>query len=212
MIERRATRFYFGAIAEVIDLDLRRELVGISRDLSLSGAFVKTSEAFASGTNVRLRLTASGAHFAATGRVTANVTLEGMGIEFIEVLPKDHAVLETWLSISTNAFSPAVGCDRLIRSVPVFVSGESSTGTFVEETQTRFITSERALLHLRAAVSPGQVVRLKNGLTLVEEKCCVVFVDVTPLEERKLLEVKFLESAGKFWGMKSFSLWQRSAK
>jgi hypothetical protein len=64
MIERRATRFYFGAIAEVIDLDLRRELVGISRDLSLSGAFVKTSEAFASGTNVRLRLTASGAQLA----------------------------------------------------------------------------------------------------------------------------------------------------
>jgi len=202
MIERRANRFYFGAIAEVIDLDSRRDLVGISRDLSLSGAFVKTSEAFASGTEVRVRLTASGAHFAATGRVTANLTLEGMGIEFIEVLPKDHAVLETGLSVGTNAFSPAVGCDRLIRTVPVFVSGESSTGAFVEETETRFITSERALLHLRAAVSPGQVVRLKNGLTLVEEKCRIVSVDAKPLEKRKLLEVEFLESARKFWGVK----------
>jgi PilZ domain len=202
MIERRATRFYLGAVAEVIDLDSRRDLVGVSRDLSLSGTFVRTSEPFASGTEVRVRLTASGANFAATGRVTDNVTPEGMGIEFVEVLPKDHAILETWLSISKNAFSPAVCCDRLIRSVPVFVSGESSTGAFVEETETRFITSESALLHLRATVSPGQVVRLKNGLTVVEEKCRLVFVDAKPLEKRKLLEVEFLESARKFWGVK----------
>jgi hypothetical protein len=199
MIERRATRFSFGAIAEVIDLDSRRELVGVSRDVSLSGTFIKTSEAFASGTEVRVRLTASGANFAATGRVTANVNRQGMGIEFVEVLRKDHAILEMWLSITKNAFSPTVPCERLIRSVPVLVSGESSTGTFVEETETRFITSERALLHLRATVSPGQVVRLKNGLTLVEEKCRVVFVDSTPLEKRKLLEVEFLQSTRNFW-------------
>ena len=202
MIERRATRFYFGAIAEVIDLDLRRDLVGVSRDLSLCGTFIRTSEPFASGTQVRVRLTASGANFAATGTVTTNVTSEGMAIEFVEVLPKDHTILETWLSISKNAFSPALCCDRLIRSVPVFVSGESSTGAFVEETETRFITSERALLHLRAAVSPGQIVRLKNGLTLVEQKCRIVSVDATPLEKRKLLEVEFLKSARNFWGVK----------
>lgn len=116
MIERRATRFYFGGIAKIIDLDSRRELVGISRDLSLSETFVKTSEPFASGTVVRVRLTASGTDFAATGRVTGNVTQEGMGIEFVEVSAKDRAILETWLSIRKNVFSPTMSCGRLIRS------------------------------------------------------------------------------------------------
>ena len=43
MIERRqASRYYFGAIAEIIDLDSNTELVSVTRNLSLSGCFVKT--------------------------------------------------------------------------------------------------------------------------------------------------------------------------
>jgi len=77
-VERRgATRYYFGAIAEVIDLDKPGELVSLTRDLSASGCFVKTTTPFPTGTRVRVRITHSGAEFAAIGNVTANVTQRG---------------------------------------------------------------------------------------------------------------------------------------
>src|ERR1700739_2961394 len=97
-IERRgAKRYYFGAIVEVIDLDGRREFVSVTRDLSASGCFVKSTTPFPTGTLVRVRLTLSGAAFAAIGNVTANVTPTGMGIVFTEIDADDRAILERWL-------------------------------------------------------------------------------------------------------------------
>jgi PilZ domain len=96
--ERRyATRYNFGAIAEVIDLDQSRDLVSLTRDLSVSGVFVKTTTPFPSGTVVRLRITYSGEQFAAMGKISANVTPTGMGIVFTEIEPNDRATLEKWL-------------------------------------------------------------------------------------------------------------------
>jgi hypothetical protein len=96
--ERRgATRYNFGAIAEVIDLDGRGEVVSLTRDLSLSGVFVKTTTPLPTGTRVRVRITHSGEEFAAVGNVTANVTPTGMGIAFTEIEPRDRAVLQQWL-------------------------------------------------------------------------------------------------------------------
>ncbi len=98
-IERRgATRYYFGAIAEVIDLDGRGDLVSVTRDVSASGCFVKTTTPFPTGTSVRVRLTLSGAAFAAIGNVTGNVSPEGMGIVFTEIGENDRAILERWLA------------------------------------------------------------------------------------------------------------------
>lgn len=98
LVERRgATRYYFGAIAEVIDLDKPGELVSVTRDLSLSGCFVKTTTPFPQGTRVRVRITHSGAEFAAIGNVTANVTPTGMGIAFTQIEPNDRAILGGWL-------------------------------------------------------------------------------------------------------------------
>jgi hypothetical protein len=97
--ERRyATRYNFGAIAEVIDLDQSRDLVSLTRDLSVSGVFVKTTTPFPSGTVVHLRITYSGEQFAAKGKISANVTPTGMGIVFTEIEPNDRAILEKWLS------------------------------------------------------------------------------------------------------------------
>lgn len=91
MNERRGTtRYSFGAIAEVIDLGSRRKLVGITRDLSLSGCFVKTATPFAEGTLVWVRITFSG-EFAGVGKVTSDVTSAGMGIEFVEIAPSDSS-------------------------------------------------------------------------------------------------------------------------
>ena len=46
---------------------------------------------------VRVRITHSGADFAAIGNVTANVTATGMGIVFTDIEPNDRAILERWL-------------------------------------------------------------------------------------------------------------------
>jgi len=78
------TRYDFGAIAEVIDLDSREDMIGVTRDLSLSGCFIRAKAPFQKGTAVIVRIRCSGTDFAATGRVTGNITPEGMGIEFAQ--------------------------------------------------------------------------------------------------------------------------------
>jgi len=45
-----------------------------------------------------VRVVHARAEFAAIARVTDNVTAEGMGIEFIEMEPKDRTILEKWLN------------------------------------------------------------------------------------------------------------------
>lgn len=97
-LERRgATRYNFGAIAEVIDIDQSHELVSVTRDLSFSGCFVKTTTPLPKGTRVRIRITHSGADFTTLGNVTDNVTATGMGIVFTQIEPNDRAVLESWI-------------------------------------------------------------------------------------------------------------------
>jgi PilZ domain-containing protein len=97
-LERRgATRYNFGAIIEVADIDQPDELVALTRDLSLSGCFVKTTTPFPKGTRVRVRITHSGAQFTALGNVTANVTATGMGIVFTQIESNDRVIIERWL-------------------------------------------------------------------------------------------------------------------
>jgi PilZ domain len=94
------TRYDFGAIAEVIDLDSREDIIVVTRDLSLSGCFVKTRTTFPAGTEVRVRIAYAGSDFAAIGSVTENINREGMGIEFVEIEPEQLATLEAWLGVS----------------------------------------------------------------------------------------------------------------
>ena len=115
MIERRQmTRYDFGAIAEVVDLNSREDVIVVTRDLSLAGCFVKTRYPFPAGTEVRVRITYSGSDFAAIGNVTGNTTPEGMEIEFFAIEPKDRAIIEEWLSgaMFENARSNAEAAPR----------------------------------------------------------------------------------------------------
>ena len=86
------------AHTEVKEPDSGKERVLITRDLSAGGCFVKTAAPLPEGSRIRMRIMHSGSEFAATGRVTENVTAEGMGVEFIEMEPGDRAVLEKWLA------------------------------------------------------------------------------------------------------------------
>ena len=99
MERRQMTRYDFGAIAEVVDLDSREDMIVVTRDLSFSGCFVKTRTPFRAGTEVRLRIAYGGSDFAASGMVTGHITREGMGIEFTEMGPRDRAIIEEWLTV-----------------------------------------------------------------------------------------------------------------
>jgi len=118
VIERRQiVRYDFGAIAEVVDLDSREDVIVVTRDLSFSGCFVKTGLPFAPATQVRVRITYGGLDFAATG-VVAYKTRDGMAIEFAEVKPKDRAIIQEWLNVVANRGinePAAVPEDRVIR-------------------------------------------------------------------------------------------------
>ena len=99
---RQSDRHSFAATAEVKELDSRKEQVLIPRDLSAGGCFVKTSIPLPKGSRIRVRIEHGRTEFTAIGRVTDNVTAEGMGVEFIEMEPKDRAILENWLAHSSR--------------------------------------------------------------------------------------------------------------
>jgi DNA-binding NarL/FixJ family response regulator len=94
---RRAPRYYFGGAIELTELESGRMLVALVRTLSLYGCFVKTGKSFQAGTKVMLKITDSGFHFSATGRIV-NQMNDGIGIEFTEIGPTDQARLEDCLA------------------------------------------------------------------------------------------------------------------
>lgn|SRR6266567_938647 len=95
---RRFERYSLGATAEVKELGSWKEQVLITRDLSAGGCFVKSTAPLPKGSRIRVRIEHAGAVFTALGRVTHNVSAEGMGVEFVQVEAKDRAILEKWLA------------------------------------------------------------------------------------------------------------------
>jgi len=95
---RRATHYPFGGTAEVINVESKKQLISITRDLSLYGCFITAKAAFPRGTRVNLKIANSKATFSAVGNVIHNLSDEGMGIAFVQVEVKDQAVLEEWLA------------------------------------------------------------------------------------------------------------------
>jgi hypothetical protein len=100
-IPRRSDRYRFAATAQVRDLGSRNEQVLITRDLGAGGCFVKTSVPLPKGSRIRVRIAHAGADFKAIGRVTDNISPEGMGIEFVEIEPTDQTILKKWLAGET---------------------------------------------------------------------------------------------------------------
>jgi len=103
---RRATRHHFVSAVEVINVESRKQLISLTRDLSLCGCFVTVKAPSPKGTRVSLKISNSKANFSAVGNVTHNLSGEGMGIGFVQVEAKDQAVLEDWLA---EANANAVG-------------------------------------------------------------------------------------------------------
>src|SRR5437899_9657348 len=95
---RRATRHHFVSAVEVINVESRKQLISLTRNLSLCGCFVTVKAPSPKGTRVSLKISNSKSNFSAVGDVTHNLFDEGMGIEFVQVEGKDQAVLEEWLA------------------------------------------------------------------------------------------------------------------
>jgi len=94
---RRATRHRFVSPVEVINVESQKQLISLTRDLSLCGCFVTAKARSPKRTRVSLKISNSQGNFSAVGNVTHNLSDEGMGIEFVQVEGKDQAVLEEWL-------------------------------------------------------------------------------------------------------------------
>src|SRR5579864_7185603 len=97
-IPRRSTRYSIGATAEVKQLGARSEHILSTRDLSAGGCFVTTAAPLPRGARIQVRIKHGSDEFTAVARVTDNVSPQGMGLEFLEVQPKDRAILEKWLA------------------------------------------------------------------------------------------------------------------
>jgi hypothetical protein len=95
---RLSDRCNIGATAEIKELGSWNEQVVITRDISASGCFIQTSMPSPTGSRINVRITHRGHEFTAVGRVTENVSAEGMGVEFVEMEPEDRAILEKWLA------------------------------------------------------------------------------------------------------------------
>jgi hypothetical protein len=93
---RRAIRYRFGGVAEVIN-SAGKHCVALSSDLNLFGCFVKTTAPFPKGTGVDVRITHGGAQFSARGKVTHSQPDKGMGIAFGAIEPEHRAILNNWL-------------------------------------------------------------------------------------------------------------------
>jgi Tfp pilus assembly protein PilZ len=94
---RRATRYYFGGVVELTEIESGRTLVALVRSLSLYGCFVKTSQSFSLGAKLLLKMTHGGSHFSANGHVV-NQTEIGIGVEFTDIDPADRSRMEECLA------------------------------------------------------------------------------------------------------------------
>src|SRR5258708_2302409 len=108
-IPRRSDRYSFAAAAQVKELGSWMEQVLITRDLSAGGCFVQTSVPLPKGSRIRVRIEHAGVELTVIGRVTDNVSSEGMGVEFISMETKDRVILERWLGENQTDDTPAIG-------------------------------------------------------------------------------------------------------
>jgi hypothetical protein len=95
---RRATRYYFGGVAELIDEQTGKYVVAETGQLSRFGCFVKQITPFSRDSTIVIRITHQGASFAAGAKVVY-VLDSGMGIAFDSVSPENEVILNEWLAL-----------------------------------------------------------------------------------------------------------------
>jgi PilZ domain len=94
---RRAIRYHFGGVAEVIDSS-GKHCVALCSDLSLFGCLLKTADPIPAGTVVDLKITHGSVQISARGKVTHSQPSRGMGVAFGPIGGEHQAILDKWLA------------------------------------------------------------------------------------------------------------------
>ena len=104
--------------------------------------------------------------------------------------------MNTWAT--TGAEANRRRSQRVILSIPITVSGESSQEPFEEKTQTLVINVHGALITLAAKISAGQKLQLSTGSNTEKQMCRVVYVGPTA-DGKTQFGIEFTEPAPHFW-------------
>jgi hypothetical protein len=117
----------------------------------------------------------------AGARVVYSRANQGMGLMFTAIEPEQLRTLETWLAESRETSWLAANrrrSQRVLMTIPVRVSGQTSVGLhFEEETQTRAISAHGALILVSTQVYRGQRLTLSNVQTKAALECVVAHID-----------------------------------
>src|SRR5260370_16909887 len=95
---RRATRHHFVSAVEVINVESRKQLISLTRNLSLSGCFVTVKTPSPKGTRVSLKSSNSKANFSSVVDVTHNLFDECIGIAFFHVHSQSQRIFQKTLA------------------------------------------------------------------------------------------------------------------
>jgi c-di-GMP-binding flagellar brake protein YcgR len=107
MDERRKNpRFKISVPVEIHSNISAAPLHCATSDLSLGGCYIESMYPFPAGTCLDLKLDAGGAHLISAKVVTCDPQF-GNGIEFLRMLPEDHAALGSFLNqVAHQQLSP----------------------------------------------------------------------------------------------------------
>ena len=100
--QRAAPRHLFVAPVQLTDVQSEKQIAAHTKNLNLFGCFVETISPFPQGTKVRLRISRTGAHVIALGKVADSQPNAGMGIAFITIEPSSLPALDGWLASLTE--------------------------------------------------------------------------------------------------------------
>ena len=101
---RLTPRYSFVVDIEVTDLQSETQIRNRTKDLSLFGCGVNTSNPFPRVTRVRIKLSYGGADVAALARVVYARPELGMGVVFTSVEREAERILEGWIAELRNIF------------------------------------------------------------------------------------------------------------
>jgi hypothetical protein len=199
---RTHPRYAFIAAAEAVAAESGARIEMRVRDLSQRGCYVDTISALPLGTVTNVRITKGAQQFEARARVVYSRAAKGMGLMFTATEPEQLRTLETWLAESRETAWLAANrrrSQRVLVTIPVRVSGQIGAGLpFEEETQTRAISAQGALILLSTQVQRGQRLTLSNVQTKAALECVVAHIDRRQSDPPQV-GVEFMLSNPMFW-------------
>lgn len=88
---------------------------------------------------------------------------------------------------------------RVLLSVPIRVSGKTTTGVdFSEETRTLVVNAHGALISLGANVAAGQSIVVANKATQKSQECKIIYLG-NPQADKTQMGIEFVKPSASFW-------------